>query len=195
MPSLLSSTFPLVNATAEIDADKIMGDVLQERFAETDHDKFTFLLPSDVERVLSDANALDRASRLGAVCHLVGVAGARIRAGQPLPEGEFPDVVRTVKGASDIYPEQVTGGLYLDIKPNREAAARYGIDVAEIQKVRGLPVRRQIAFGQFKPYPLGIVISLSRVVHGQCQQLCRVELSAERIAQVGRESRDPALPW
>jgi Cu(I)/Ag(I) efflux system membrane protein CusA/SilA len=48
---------------------------------------------------------------------------------------EVADAVRTVKGASDIYPEQVTGGLYLDIKPNREAAARYGIDVGEIQSV------------------------------------------------------------
>jgi Cu(I)/Ag(I) efflux system membrane protein CusA/SilA len=48
---------------------------------------------------------------------------------------EVADAVRTVKGASDIYPEQVTGGLYLDIKPNREQAARYGIDVGEIQNV------------------------------------------------------------
>jgi Cu(I)/Ag(I) efflux system membrane protein CusA/SilA len=48
---------------------------------------------------------------------------------------EIADAVRTVKGASDVYPEQVTGGLYLDIKPNREAAARYGIDVGEIQTV------------------------------------------------------------
>jgi len=48
---------------------------------------------------------------------------------------EIADVVRTVKGASDVYPEQVTGGLYLDIKPNREAAARYGIDVGAIQEV------------------------------------------------------------
>jgi len=48
---------------------------------------------------------------------------------------DVADAVRTVKGASDIYPEQVTGGLYLDIKPNREAAARYGIDVGEVQSV------------------------------------------------------------
>jgi len=48
---------------------------------------------------------------------------------------EIADVVRTVKGASDVYPEQVTGGLYLDIKPNREAAARYGIEVGAIQDV------------------------------------------------------------
>jgi Cu(I)/Ag(I) efflux system membrane protein CusA/SilA len=46
---------------------------------------------------------------------------------------EIADAVRTVRGASDIYPEQVTGGLYLDIRPNREAAARYGIDIGEVQ--------------------------------------------------------------
>ncbi len=48
---------------------------------------------------------------------------------------DIADVVGTVKGASDVYPEQVTGGLYLDIRPNREAAARYGIDVGAIQEV------------------------------------------------------------
>jgi Cu(I)/Ag(I) efflux system membrane protein CusA/SilA len=48
---------------------------------------------------------------------------------------EIADVVRRVRGASDVYAEQVTGGLYLDIRPNREAAARYGIDVGEIQSV------------------------------------------------------------
>jgi Cu(I)/Ag(I) efflux system membrane protein CusA/SilA len=48
---------------------------------------------------------------------------------------EIADAVRTVRGASDIYSEQVTGGLYLDIRPNREAAARYGIDIGEVQNV------------------------------------------------------------
>jgi len=48
---------------------------------------------------------------------------------------EIADAVRTVRGASDIYPEQVTGGLYLDIRPSREAAARYGIDIGEVQNV------------------------------------------------------------
>jgi Cu(I)/Ag(I) efflux system membrane protein CusA/SilA len=48
---------------------------------------------------------------------------------------EIADAIRTVRGANDIYPEQVTGGLYLDIRPNREAAARYGIDIGEVQNV------------------------------------------------------------
>jgi copper/silver efflux system protein len=45
------------------------------------------------------------------------------------------DAIHTVPGASDIYPEQVTGAQYLDIQPDREAAARYGIDIGEVQSV------------------------------------------------------------
>src|SRR5206468_2055285 len=45
------------------------------------------------------------------------------------------DVLRTIPGAADVYPEQVTGAPYLDIRVNREAAARYGITVGAIQDV------------------------------------------------------------
>jgi Cu(I)/Ag(I) efflux system membrane protein CusA/SilA len=34
-----------------------------------------------------------------------------------------------------VYPEQVTGAPYLDIKVNREAAARHGINVGAIHDV------------------------------------------------------------
>jgi Cu(I)/Ag(I) efflux system membrane protein CusA/SilA len=43
------------------------------------------------------------------------------------------EVVKTVPGAVDVYPEQITGAPYVDIRINRPAAARYGIDVATIQ--------------------------------------------------------------
>ncbi|MGH9872274.1 MAG: efflux RND transporter permease subunit [Pyrinomonadaceae bacterium] len=45
------------------------------------------------------------------------------------------DVVKTVPGAVDVYPEQISGAPYIDIKINRTAAARYGIDVSMIQDV------------------------------------------------------------
>ena len=45
------------------------------------------------------------------------------------------DVVRQVPGASNVYPEQVTSGQYLNIEIDRAAAARYGIGVADIQQV------------------------------------------------------------
>jgi Cu(I)/Ag(I) efflux system membrane protein CusA/SilA len=45
------------------------------------------------------------------------------------------EVLRKIPGAADVYPEQVTGAPYLDIRVNREAAARYGISVGAIQDV------------------------------------------------------------
>jgi copper/silver efflux system protein len=45
------------------------------------------------------------------------------------------DAVRQVAGASNVYPEQVTSGQYLNIEIDRAAAARYGISVADIQQV------------------------------------------------------------
>src|SRR5437868_3497386 len=43
------------------------------------------------------------------------------------------EVVRNVSGAKDVYPEQISGAPYIDIKVNRTAAARYGIDEGTIQ--------------------------------------------------------------
>ncbi len=45
------------------------------------------------------------------------------------------EALKTIPGAADVYPEQVTGAPYLDIRVNREAAARYGITVGAIQDV------------------------------------------------------------
>jgi Cu(I)/Ag(I) efflux system membrane protein CusA/SilA len=43
--------------------------------------------------------------------------------------------VRTIPGASSVYPEQVTSGQYLNIQIDRAAAARYGLGVGAIQAV------------------------------------------------------------
>jgi len=45
------------------------------------------------------------------------------------------EVVQRVPGASNVYPEQVTSGQYLNIEVDRSAAARYGIGVGDIQQV------------------------------------------------------------
>src|SRR5258706_6789474 len=45
------------------------------------------------------------------------------------------DAVRSVPGASNVYPEQVTSGQYLNITVDRAAAARYGIGVGDVQQV------------------------------------------------------------
>jgi copper/silver efflux system protein len=45
------------------------------------------------------------------------------------------DAIRTVPGAGNVYPEQVTSGQYLNVEIDREAAARYGIGVGDVQQV------------------------------------------------------------
>jgi Cu(I)/Ag(I) efflux system membrane protein CusA/SilA len=48
---------------------------------------------------------------------------------------QIANVVKAVPGAADVYPEQISGAPYIDIKINRPAAARYGIAVSTIQDV------------------------------------------------------------
>jgi Cu(I)/Ag(I) efflux system membrane protein CusA/SilA len=48
---------------------------------------------------------------------------------------EIERVLHQVPGAVDLYAERVTGAPYLEIKTNRVAAARYGINVGEVQDV------------------------------------------------------------
>ncbi|OLE51420.1 MAG: cation transporter [Acidobacteria bacterium 13_1_20CM_3_53_8] len=46
---------------------------------------------------------------------------------------QIADVVKTVPGATDVYPEQIGGTPYVDIRINRQRAARYGIAVSTIE--------------------------------------------------------------
>ena len=43
--------------------------------------------------------------------------------------------MKTVPGTSSAYAERVIGGYYLDITPNRDALARYGLMVGDVQDV------------------------------------------------------------
>jgi len=48
---------------------------------------------------------------------------------------QVASVLQTVPGAANVSPEPLTGQPYIDIKIDRQAAARYGIDVGAIQNV------------------------------------------------------------
>jgi Cu(I)/Ag(I) efflux system membrane protein CusA/SilA len=45
------------------------------------------------------------------------------------------EVLTEIHGAADVYAERVVGGKYLDIEIDREAAARYGVNVEDVQMV------------------------------------------------------------
>ena len=46
---------------------------------------------------------------------------------------QIETVVKTVPGTSSAYAERVIGGYYLDVVPDREALARYGLMVSDVQ--------------------------------------------------------------
>ncbi|MES3041571.1 MAG: efflux RND transporter permease subunit [Pseudomonadota bacterium] len=49
--------------------------------------------------------------------------------------GEIERVVKTVPGVSSALAERLTGGRYIDVDINRQAAARYGLNVVDVQSV------------------------------------------------------------
>lgn len=48
---------------------------------------------------------------------------------------EAGEIVKKVPGAADLYAERTQGGYFLDIDIDREAVARYGINVGDVQDV------------------------------------------------------------
>jgi copper/silver efflux system protein len=44
-------------------------------------------------------------------------------------------IIKQVPGAADVVAERTLGGTYLDIEPDREAAARYGLNVDDVNDV------------------------------------------------------------
>jgi len=46
-------------------------------------------------------------------------------------------VVKTVPGTTSAFAERITGGYYLNIEPDRQQLARYGLSVGELQDVIG----------------------------------------------------------
>src|SRR4051794_19047166 len=48
---------------------------------------------------------------------------------------EAEAVIRQVPGTSSAYSERIGGGRYLEIEPNREQIARYGLSIAEVEEV------------------------------------------------------------
>jgi copper/silver efflux system protein len=48
---------------------------------------------------------------------------------------EIAGVLRAIRGAADVFPDQITGKGYVEIKIDRKKAGRYGINVGDIQDV------------------------------------------------------------
>lgn len=59
-------------------------------------------------------------------------------------------IVASVPGAADVQHEQVTGLPILSIHPDRDALARYGLDVSDVQRVAGIALGGEVAGRYFE---------------------------------------------
>jgi Cu(I)/Ag(I) efflux system membrane protein CusA/SilA len=64
----------------------------------------------------------------------VKVYGANLETLETLAR-QIAVVLRSVPGAQSVYPEQITSGQYVNVRVDREAAARYGIGPGAVQDV------------------------------------------------------------
>jgi len=55
------------------------------------------------------------------------------------------DVLGTVRGTRSAYAERTTGGFYLDITPDRDEAARYGLNVADVNDIVEIAIGGKVA--------------------------------------------------
>ncbi|ADU64794.1 heavy metal efflux pump, CzcA family [Desulfurispirillum indicum S5] len=64
----------------------------------------------------------------------IKVAGPDLAVIQQIGE-RIEEVIEGVPGTSSVYSERVTGGRYIEVDIDRPAAARYGLNVADVQEV------------------------------------------------------------
>jgi Cu(I)/Ag(I) efflux system membrane protein CusA/SilA len=64
----------------------------------------------------------------------VKIFGTDIKKLEQIAE-EIKNIVKNVKGVEDLYAEKITGKPYLEIIPDREKIARYGLTIRDVQDV------------------------------------------------------------
>ncbi|MEE4134770.1 MAG: CusA/CzcA family heavy metal efflux RND transporter, partial [Desulforhopalus sp.] len=73
--------------------------------------------------------------------------------------GQLEEAIRHLPGTSSVYSERPTGGRYLEIDIDRSAAARYGLNIADVQEVIRTAVGG-VAIGQtiegLERYPINL---------------------------------------
>jgi Cu(I)/Ag(I) efflux system membrane protein CusA/SilA len=98
---------------------------------------------------------------------------------------QIENIMRTVPGTATAYSERVLGGNYIDFNINREAAARYGLTVGDVQDViqtaiGGMDVSNTVE--GLERYPISI--RYPRELRDNIESLKRVLVPAPTGAQI-----------
>ncbi len=68
------------------------------------------------------------------------------------------------------------------------------VDAVDVEEIRGPTVRSDVGFGDLEPDARRIDVRPAGVVHRQHEAIERGQLGRDRVAEIGRERRDPAAP-
>jgi len=83
-------------------------------------------------------------------------------------------VVKAVPGTSSAFAERITGGFYLNIEPDREQLARYGLSVGELQDVIGAALGGEMVTTTVEGRErYGVSVRYPRELRGDPQQIAR----------------------
>jgi Cu(I)/Ag(I) efflux system membrane protein CusA/SilA len=85
---------------------------------------------------------------------------------------EIEAVVKNVPGTTSAFAERITGGYYLDIEPNRQALARYGLAVGELQDVIAIALGGEMVTTTVEGRErFGVSVRYPRELRGDPQQI------------------------
>jgi Cu(I)/Ag(I) efflux system membrane protein CusA/SilA len=87
---------------------------------------------------------------------------------------EIEGVVKAVPGTSSAFAERITGGFYLNIEPDREQLARYGLSVGELQDVIGSALGGEMVTTTVEGRErYGVTVRYPREMRSDPQQIAR----------------------
>ncbi|MER2582374.1 MAG: efflux RND transporter permease subunit [Candidatus Competibacter sp.] len=87
---------------------------------------------------------------------------------------EIEAVVKAVPGTTSAYAERITGGFYLNIEPDREQLARYGLAVGDLQDVIGTALGGEMVTTTVEGRErFGVSVRYPRELRSDPQQIAR----------------------
>ncbi|MBL0076839.1 MAG: efflux RND transporter permease subunit [Rhodocyclaceae bacterium] len=87
---------------------------------------------------------------------------------------EIEAVVKTVPGTTSAFAERITGGFYLNIEPDREQLARYGLAVGDLQDVIGTALGGEMVTTTVEGRErFGVTVRYPRELRSDPQQISR----------------------
>ncbi|TYC59656.1 efflux RND transporter permease subunit [Zoogloea oleivorans] len=87
---------------------------------------------------------------------------------------EIEAVVKAVPGTTSAFAERITGGFYLNIEPDREQLARYGLAVGDLQDVIGSALGGEMVTTMVEGRErFGVTVRYPRELRSDPQQIAR----------------------